>query len=204
MTPKTTLQGALTEAEIEELVEAVRAGATLSTPGSRCHSTWGFHDGRWFREDFDEGAISTSSVSETSVHALLAEQPDIGIDLLRSRRWSSLRTALAAADHEGALAALGAWSRYGGGIDTLRVASAWLSPAASIADEPTRSALRSMFRDGTLLHLYMDLHGWPKAAGTAARCLDFVDALMARLGEDVPDATALRQRLQARMAAEEA
>jgi hypothetical protein len=197
------MQSVLTEEEVREIVAAVRAGATLSTPGSRCHSTWGFHDGQWYREDFDEGAVSTSSASETSVLALLAERPDVGIDLLRSRRWSTLRTALAAADREGALAALGAWSRYGGGIDTVRVANAWLSSAASIEDEPTRSALRSMFRDGTLFHLYMDLHGWPKAAGTAARCLAFVDVLMARLGQDVPDTTALRQRLQDRIAAEQ-
>lgn len=77
---------------------------------------------------------------------------------------------------------------------TRLLTTAWLSPAAPMVDEPTREALRQQFRDGTLLHLFMDRHGWPKTPGSAARCLAFVDTLTERLGEELPDTNALRRR----------
>lgn len=196
------MQDALTTDAIDEIILALRAGATLSTPGSRCHSTWGLQDGQWYREDFDEGAVSTQSASENEVRELLAIQPAVGVDLLRQRRWTALREALEANEVAEALAALAAWRAFGGGVDRAQVIAAWLSPAAAIEDAPTRAALRQMFADGTLFHLFMDLHGWPQSPGSAARCLAFVDGLMARLGENVPDSTHLRQRLRERIAAE--
>lgn len=196
------MQDDLTAEAIDEILGALRAGATLCTPGSRCHSTWGLRDGQWYREDFDEGAIDGRTVSEADVRELLARQPAVGVTLLRQRRWNALRESVQARDVASALAALAAWRELGGGVDRTRVVAAWLSPTAAIEDPPTREALRQVFSDGTLFHLFMDLHGWPQGPGSAARCLAFVDGLMARLGEEVPDRTHLRQRLRERMATE--
>lgn len=79
------MSAALNEEDIEAILAALRAGGWVQTPGSRCHSTYYFENGQWWREDFDEGATTTSPCDERSIRTLLAEQPALGMPLLRHR-----------------------------------------------------------------------------------------------------------------------
>lgn len=185
--------------DVSEILAALRAGASISTPGSRCHSSFGFADGGWYREDFDEGATVLRSIDEAAVRSQLADTPEIGRELLRRRRWQQVRAAVATGDHAAAAVALDAWRSHGGEEATALIVTAALRTDEAPLDTATATAVRQRFADGTLLHVFGELHGWPNDAAGATRCLAFIDALLRRLGEPADDRSGLRARLQQRM-----
>ncbi|MCB1552786.1 MAG: hypothetical protein KDJ14_03170 [Xanthomonadales bacterium] len=190
----------LREAELREILAALRDGASVTTAGSRCHSSYGFADGQWYREDFDEGALTAATVDEAQVRRALASEPMMGLGLLRQRRWQVVQAAVAADDRFAAIAALEPWRAYGGDSDTALIAAAWLRADTAPLDAASAAALRRRFEDGTLYHVFMNLHAWPRDAQASTRCLAFVDALLARLPGGAEDRTRLRARLGAPVA----
>jgi hypothetical protein len=178
-----------------EILAALRSGASVTTAGSRCHSSYGFADGQWYREDFDEGSVNAATVDEAQVRCALASEPMMGLALLRQRRWKVVQAAIAAHDCAAAIAALDPWLAYGGDPDTALIAAAWLAGGAGPLDSASGAALRRRFEDGTLYHVFMNLHDWPRDAQAQARCLAFVDSLLARLEGGAEDRTRLRVRL---------
>ena len=80
----------LSEAEIDAVFAALRAGGELSTPGSRCHSDFGHDAEGWYRIVFDEGATFCLRIDEQAIRQQLQATPDIGRTLLRRRRATGL------------------------------------------------------------------------------------------------------------------
>jgi hypothetical protein len=78
----------LSAAEVDEILAALRAGAQVSTPGSRCHSDFGHDADGWYRIVFDEGATFCLRIDERAMRQQLQSTPDIGRTLLRRRRGS--------------------------------------------------------------------------------------------------------------------
>jgi hypothetical protein len=181
--------------DLDEVIDALRAGGTLTNGGSRCHSSIGHGAQGWYRSDFDEGAEQTQAIDEAQARALAAAWPQACIALLRQRRWWAVRAAHAAGDVAATLRALESWQAWGDAFDNALILRAWLTQPPERWDAPVRDAIARRFRDGTLYHLYMELHGWPRKPGTAAGCLAWVDALLRGLPEAPADLTNLRARL---------
>ena len=80
----------LSEAEIDAVLAALRAGGELSTPGARCHSDFGHDAEGWSRIVVDEGATFCLRIDERAVRQQLQASPDIGRSLLRRRRATEL------------------------------------------------------------------------------------------------------------------
>ena len=60
----------------EEVLAEMRAGAGIMLGGSRCHTNYFHRDGRWWIEDFDEGAVQERETSEAEIRALIAREPE--------------------------------------------------------------------------------------------------------------------------------
>lgn len=179
---------------LDEVIDALRLGAVITIGGSRAHSIYGFDTRQgWYREDFDEGALTVSRSSEADVRALARRDPTACRVPLHTGRWRAFRDALDRDDRPAARAALAHWQALGDPLDDAPILAAWLAPDAGPLDPDTADRIRARLRSGTLWHLFMETVGWSRAPGTGARGAAFLDTLLARLDEPPPQAEALRR-----------
>ncbi len=190
------------EDDIERVIAAVKAGATLQTPGSRCHSTLGWDAGGGYREDFDEGAVSRRSATEQDLRAHIATYPQTAIALLQRPLWRRFAAAFLAGDCDAARAALAAWLRYGDRFDAGRICFALLDWPAVAPTRETAAIIVGKLRDHTAWHLYMDLVDWRRDADAGRGGLDFIARLVAISGADPLDAAGVRRSFERLLQAE--
>ncbi len=184
------MTGLATE-QIEEILDGLRMGLTITVGGSRAHSVIGRDAKGWYREDFDEGALQRQALDEAVVRTLIVDTPDAALGVLRTLRWRELRQAMACDALPEARQALARWRALGDPMQDGPVLHAWLHPEEAI-DTATQALIAAKFRSGTAWHLFMETVAWSHEPGVGRRGAAFVTALLARL-EDAP-AQALQLR----------
>lgn len=190
------------ESDIQAVLVAMRAGATLQTPGSRCHSTLGWYAGQWYREDFDEGAESRHPASEDEVRAHIGRYPATAIALLQRPLWQRFADAYLAGDANVARRALADWLRHGDRHDAGRVFAALLAWPEQRPTPEVAALIAGKLRDHTAWHLFMDLVGWRRDAETGRAGLAFVEQLEALSGADPDDSAGVRRSFSRLLEAE--
>lgn len=184
--------------EIDCALDALRAGATITIGGSRAHSTYGFENGNWYGEDFDEGAIGYRTISEADIRQLAIERPQAVQPLLRGLVWREFQIAFA--DGNAAAAArtlLARWRDYGGDDGQADILAAVLDGPAATPSPQVCALIRARVRDRVAFHLVMDTLGWDMSPASARRGLALVERLLAMSGDDSAEAHELRERLRA-------
>jgi hypothetical protein len=183
----------VSEAELQQVLQSMRAGGTIQVGGSRAHSTLGIDREGWYWEHFDEGRVERSPASEADLRKLAASDPTAMTPLLRQPHWNGFRQALADNDTELACKHLGRWLQYGDPFDHGKI---WLAildwPARVPGDEIVR-LIREKIRDYTAYHLYMDAHGWRKGAEASASALAFLAQLLAMVDGEAENIERLRE-----------
>jgi len=185
----------LSDQELDQALAVIRDGETVQTPGSRCHSTYAWQDGAWFRDDFDEGHTERRPSSEGELRELASRQPRLFRSLLQQPLWRRYRQAMEDDDVNTARAALEAWLAHGDRLDRGRVLLAMLHWPETNPDEGTRRLIAGMLRGLTAFHLFMETCAWQKDADTPARGRAFVDQLYQMAGDEAPTDPELRDRL---------
>ena len=173
------------EAEVEEILEQMRAGATAQAGGSRCHTTYLYRDGAWAEEDFDEGHTTVSPTSEAAIRALIARDPELFRDVLAAPRRRRFSAAFLAGDREAARRALREAMEYGdpaGNGKLMEAALAW--PETPPTEEIVR-LFRESLRGLTAYHVFMGAAGWDRSPATGAKGVAFADQLRAMVGDVV-------------------
>jgi hypothetical protein len=171
------------EAEMETILALMRAGATVMTGGSRCHTTYGYRDGRWVYEAFDEGYTSEGPSSEALVRELIAREPRLFAPILAAPHRQRFTAAFLAGDAAAAREALRSALVYGdvlGEGAILEAVLAWpeAAPSAEVA-----ALVREKLHDFTAYHVFMGAVGWDRSPAVAAKGVELVDRLIAMVGE---------------------
>jgi hypothetical protein len=171
------------EAEIELILAEMRQGATAETGGSRCHTTYFFRDGRWAREDFDEGYTQLFASSEADVRGLIESDPELFRPMLRAVPWRRFTAAFLAGDRADARARLRDALVYGDPFDHAAILDAVLQWPEVPPSGEVAALIRENLRGFTAYHVFMDAIGWDRSPATAGKGLAFVDALVGMIGE---------------------
>ena len=183
----------LRAADIDAVMVAMRAGATILRGGSRAHSTLGVDEQGWYWEHFDEGAVERVPADERAFRSLVHDDPSLLLPLLRRPHWEAFQRALMSDDIPAARKALRGWLRWG---DPMRHGSTWLAllnwprrqPDPTVID-----ALRERIRDYTLWHLFMEAHAWTRGPEIRESALRFLDQVLSMVGGEVDGTERLRR-----------
>lgn len=186
----------LPAADLDRVMIALRAGATLTFGGSRAHITYGFENGTWYREEFDEGAIAYHAIAEREILERIAERPESVQPLLCTLIWREFQSAYATGNAELARVRLMQWRDRGGDPDQAAILSAVLDGPDTPPSDEVKALIRARIRDRIAFHLIMDTLGWDLAPASAQRGLILVDRLLAISGDDSEAAFELRDRLR--------
>jgi hypothetical protein len=169
----------------------MRAGATVTSGGSRCHSTYGVRDGAWYRDDFDEGYETSNPSSELDVRRMIVGEPELFRGVLHAQPWSRFVSAFVADDWAAARVALVEASAYRDPEQRRDVWEAYFDWPARSPSAALRDRLAQHLVGHTAWHLFMDATGWARTRDNAARGLAFAERIAAMIGE-VPGLHALR------------
>lgn len=172
------------EPEIESILRAMRAGASVSSGGSRSHVTylWTQAD-EWVCEQFDEGHVATHPCSEAFIRGLIEREPELFRGLLHQGPWSRFVAAFVAGDRPAAREALAAAAHYMDPEGRRAQWEAWLDWPERAPSVEVVERLRAKLEGVTAWHMFMDASGWERSEANAARGLAFAERLAAMLGE---------------------
>lgn len=179
------------EPDVETILALMRDGATVMSGGSRCHTTYGYSDGRWFEEAFDEGYTSESPSSEAQVRALIAREPELFAAILAAPHRQRFTAAFLAGDVPTARQALRAAMVYGDELREGAILDAMLAWPEAAPSEEIAAIVRDKLRDFTAYHVLMGAMGWDRSPARAAQGIEHVDRLIAMVG-DVPGCLRVR------------
>ena len=173
------------ETQVEAILEQMRAGATVQTGGSRCHTTYFHREGAWGREDFDEGSTTEGPTSEAAIRGLIAREPELFREVLAAPRWRRFSAAFLAGEREAAREALRWALEYGdsrGHGKLLEAVLAW--PETAPSGEVVQ-LLRAELSGLTAYHVFMGAVGWDRSPGAGVKGVAFADQLLAMVGEAI-------------------
>jgi hypothetical protein len=173
------------EAEVEAILELMRAGATVQTGGSRCHTTYFYREGAWAQESFDEGYTSESPTSEDAIRGLVAREPELFRNVLAAPRWRRFSAAFLAGEREAAREALRSALEYGDSLGHGKLLEAVLDWPEEAPSEEVVKAFRDNLRGFTAYHVFMGAAGWDRSPATGLKGVEFADQLRAMVGEAV-------------------
>lgn len=181
----------LDETLIERVMEAMRLrGATLFSGGSRCHSTEGWMNGAWGREDFDEGHISHTTLSEDAIRRSIRDDPARSRAVLYADARRAAVEAMLRDDTDGVVAGI----RAAGQFDTISEDDRLLLALYSgQVGESEQAALRDKLAGHTLWHLFMNLTAWARTPENGRRGLAFLERAVALVGPPEPFHTAAQR-----------
>jgi hypothetical protein len=171
------------EAEVEAILEQMRAGATVQSGGGRCHRTYSYRDGSWGYEDFDEGHTEEGGTDEASIRSLIAREPQLFRELLVAPHWRRFSTAFLAGDRIAARELLGVALAYGDHLDQGKVLDAVLAWPETAPSDELVSLIRSKLSSLTAYHVFMSAAGWDHSPGVGIHGVAFADQLIAMAGE---------------------
>jgi hypothetical protein len=171
------------ETQVLAILEEMRAGATVQTGGSRCHTTYFHQDGEWRYEVFDEGHTSVGPTGEGFVRGLIAREPELFRNVLAAPRRRRFSAAFLAGEREAAREALRSLLEYGdpdGSGELLDAMLAWpeVAPSAAIVER-----LRRAVTGLTAYHLFMGAAGWDRSPPVGEKGVRFAEQLRAMVGE---------------------
>ena len=170
------------EAEVETILEQMRAGASVMSGGSRCHTTYFHRAGEWFYEDFDEGSTHEGSTSEAAMRERIASEPELFRGVLSGLHWRRFTAAYLAGELEPAREHLRVARSYGDD-DKGKIFAALLAWPATPPAQEVVAAIRSNLSGFTAYHVYMGATGWDRRPEAAAGGIAFADLLIAMVGE---------------------
>jgi hypothetical protein len=167
--------------EVETILAQMRAGATVQTGGSRCHTTYFFAAGEWGYEDFDEGATHQGRCSEPEIRAMIASQPELFRSILHAVPWQRFSTAFVAGDRQAAREHLRAAVVYGDPLGHAAILDAVLAWPESEPDPRVLAAIRDDLSGFTAWHVFMDAVRWDRSPASGTLGLAYCDTLAAML-----------------------
>jgi hypothetical protein len=173
------------EAEVEAILAQMQVGATAQTGGSRCHTTYGYSDGQWFFEAFDEGHVDRYATSEAQIRALIASDPELFRLILHTIPWRRFSAAFIAGEREAARAHLRDAIVYGDGFGHAAILDAMLAWPETPASESFITTMREELRGFTAYHVFMGAIGWDRSPALAGKGLAFADQLIEMVGDVV-------------------
>jgi hypothetical protein len=173
------------ETEVEAILAQMQLGATAQTGGSRCHTTYGFADGQWFFEAFDEGHIDRHPTSEAFIRSLIASDPELFRLILHQIPWRRFSAAFIAGEREAARAHLRDASVYGDGFGHAAIHDAMLAWPETPVSQQFIEIMHEHLRGFTAYHVFMGAIGWDRSPELAGKGLAFVDQLVAMVGDVV-------------------
>jgi hypothetical protein len=173
------------ETEVEQILARMRAGATVQTGGSRCHTTYFHRDGQWGCEQFDEGHTEQMPASEAFIRRLIAGQPELFRDVLAAPRWRRFSQALLAGDRQEARVRLRWALEYGDRHHHGEVLDAVLAWPEQAPSEEVVALLRSDLAGLTGYHVLMRGLGWDRSTAAAQRGVELADQVIAMVGEAI-------------------
>ncbi len=163
----------------------MRAGATVQTGGSRCHTTYFYRDGAFGYEDFDEGQTTVFSTPESTLRALIAEQPQLFADVLARPHFRRFSAAFLAGERNAARDALSSAFQYGDPLGHGKLLLAILAWPETYPSDEVLDLLRKDLRGLTAYHLFMGAAGWDHSVETALKGVAFANQLLEMVGECV-------------------
>jgi hypothetical protein len=174
----------LNETLIEQVMQAMRLrGATFFSGGSRCHTTEGWLNGQWSREDFDEGHIVHTTLSEEDIRHIIRHNPAKARALLYADVRRAATEAMLRDDEAGVVAGILAAGQF----DTINEDDRLLLALYSgQVGEAERAALRDKLAGHTLWHLFMNLTAWARTPENGRRGLAFLERVVALIGPPEP------------------
>lgn len=175
---------AWSEAEIEQILDMMRAGATVQTGGSRCHSTYFYREGSWGYESFDEGYTREGPTSEAAMRERIDQEPELFRGVLVAPLRRRFTAAFLAGDREAARERLREQLELDRDpLDQGRILAAVLAwPEVEPSDELV-ALIRSKLSGFTAYHVFMGATGWDRSAAAAAKGIEFAEQLIAMVGE---------------------
>ena len=177
-------------AEVEEIIELMRAGAGVMTGGSRCHSSYYFRDGAWRREDFDEGHTQEVEIAEATIRAMIVDDPQRFAGVLQAPRWEAFSAAYLAGAPE-ARPLLHAALVYGDQFEHGKILDAVLAGPDEPLEPAVAELIRKEIRGYTAYHCFMGAALWDRSPAVARFGVAFVDRLRELVG-DAPGVFTLR------------
>lgn len=172
-------RAAVTEQDVDDVIEALRRGESAMTGGSRLHSTYVWRDGAFRSIDFDEGYTEEREVTEATLRAIVRGSFSEFIPALDAPHWRAHADAVRARDPEAAASALRKL-RGGDGLHQIEVLlGAWAHPNPPVS-AAWIALVRELDRGSTLFHAFMHGVGWdrrPEIAPLAHAWLDRVESI---------------------------
>lgn len=168
--------------ELSEVLAEMRAGASIMSGGSRCHTTYFFRDGAWRVEHFDEGHVEEDTIAEDSIREVIKLYPDKARAIIRRARWRPFSEAfLAGGDPTRALELLEASRAYGQRFRYAEILEAFLRFPTDL-DPELADHIRSELRGFTAYHVFMEAASWDRSPETGRKGVLFVDRLIEMVG----------------------
>lgn len=172
-------------AEVEIILEQLRAGATVQSGGSRCHTSYYYRDGAWGQEYFDEGYTEAVESSEAHIRGLITSEPQLFAELLAAPHWRRFTASFLAGDRPAAREALRSALAYGDRPSAGKILDAVLAwPETAPSDEVVQ-LVRSELSGLTAYHVFMGAVGWDRSPAVGAKGVAFADQLLAMVGPAV-------------------
>jgi hypothetical protein len=173
----------LTEAQVQVVLDELRDGRTVSIGGSRCNTTYGWRDGAFYAEAFDEGHVEEHASDEGEVRRWIERDPAAFASLAQAPDVRAFREAWARDDREGAVAALRRAEAIADPLHQFRVfAAALLWPDRSPTDEE-RAMVREMLTSQTAWHAFLSPVGWELTPERGRQGVAYLDRLLAMVPE---------------------
>jgi hypothetical protein len=167
---------------VREVLAEMRAGASIMTGGSRCHTTYFFRDGSWWVEHFDEGHVEEAKTSEAVIRERIAGYPDKARAIIRQARWRPFSEAfLRGGDPTRALELLEESRRFGERFHHAEILEAFLRFPPRL-DPKLKTLIRSELKGFTAYHTFMEGAGWDRSPETGRKGVLYVDRLIEMVG----------------------
>lgn len=171
------------ETEIQTILEQMRAGATVQTGGSRCHTTYFHGDDGWAYEVFDEGNTWTGRTDLAFIVGLIAREPELFRHVLVAPRWRRFSAAYLAGDRALAREALRSALEYGDPDGSGMLLDAMLAWPEVVPPGPVIERLRGAVTGLTAYHLFMGAAGWDRSPAVGTKGIAFAEQVRAMVGE---------------------
>jgi hypothetical protein len=169
----------LSDADVLVILDELRRGQTVSVGGSRAHSTYGFREGSWFEEAFDEGSVTEHPIAEAQLLRTIEAHPNAFVPLLRAPHLRRFRAAFLDGDHPAARAALHDASVWGDPFSYYAVWEAALrGPDRPRASDEVKATILSHLRGHTAWHAFWEPMAWHRTPAHARLGLWFLDRLV--------------------------
>lgn len=166
----------------EEVLAEMRAGASIMTGGSRCHTTYFHRAGEWWIEHFDEGAVEEVTTREATIRDVIELYPDKARVIIRKARWRPFSEAfLAGGDPTRALELLSESRRFGQAFRHAEILEAFLRFPSEL-DPELADHIRSELRGFTAYHCFMEAACWDRSPEAGRKGVLFVDRLIEMVG----------------------